>query len=31
MPTNEEFQKFVKTLYDKLPVTFRINSGEAGF
>ena len=31
IPTEKEFQKFVKTLYDKLPVTFRINSGEAGF
>ena len=31
MPTEEEFGTFLQTLYDKLPVTFRINSGEAGF
>ena len=31
MPTDGEFQTFLQTLYDKLPVTFRINSGEAGF
>jgi len=26
--TEEEFQQFVNILYDKLPVTFRLNSGE---
>ena len=31
MPTEEEFGVFLQTLYDKLPVTFRLNSGEAGF
>jgi len=31
MPTEEEFGTFLQTLYDKLPVTFRLNSGEAGF
>ena len=31
MPSEEEFGVFLQTLYDKLPVTFRLNSGEAGF
>lgn len=31
IPTEEEFATFLQTLYDKLPVTFRLNSGEAGF
>ena len=31
MPTEEEFGIFLQTLYDKLPVTFRLNSGEPGF
>jgi len=31
MPTEEEFGTFLQTLYDKLPVTFRLNSGEASF
>ena len=31
MPQEEEFGTFLQTLYDKLPVTFRLNSGEAGF
>lgn len=31
IPTEEEFKSFQQTLYDKLPVTFRLNSGEPGF
>ena len=31
MPSEEEFGLFLQTLYEKLPVTFRLNSGEAGF
>ena len=31
MPSEEEFGVFLQTLYDKLPVTFRLNSGQANF
>lgn len=31
MDTTEFHEKFLKTLQEKLPVTFRVNSGEVGF
>ena len=31
MPTEQEWGTFLQTLYEKLPVTFRINSGSAQF
>lgn len=31
MGSDEFYSQFLKTLQEKLPVTFRINSGEVGF
>ena len=31
MPDLAEFEKFKTTLYEKLPVTFRVNPGQPNF